>query len=69
MNFEEILGVLKNPSFGDLRRGAALNELYWMRDEGVPALLDRIDSLNAQIDGLKEAIAREGAANQERLSG
>ena len=66
MTFEEIVSTLQQNDFGNLRTGA-LQELYWIRDEAVPALLFRIEELDAQIEGLKAAVAREGAMNQETL--
>ena len=68
MTFEEIVSTLQQNDFGNLRTGA-LQELYWIRDEAVPALLNRIGYLDMQIEELKEAIAREGAHNHERIDG
>lgn len=68
MTFEDIVSTLKQNDFGNLRTGA-LNELYWIRDSAVPALLVRIGELDAQIEELKAAISREGEMNQERVSG
>ncbi len=65
MSFEEVIDRLKDPTLGDLRVGSSIRDLYWLRDQAVPVLIDRIEALEAQIYGMREALAREGAINQE----
>lgn len=67
MEYQDIVDRLKKEGFADLRVGSSMQDLYWIRDEAVPALLFRIDELYTQIDGLKAAVSREGAMNQGGL--
>ncbi len=66
MTYDDVVNRLKDPGFADLRQGGSIRSLYWIRDEGVPVLLSRIEEYEILIDSLRAAVAREGLANQEK---